>query len=100
MPRVRLKIPRYLEQRSESNSTDLVETLVTTSRGESIFELIRRLSAERGLLRQDCFDEKNQMIETNILVILNGRMINPYERSRSILQDDDEITLVSMVYGG
>ena len=62
--------------------------------------LVRRLAAEDIVFRKDIFDEKNQMIETNIIVILNGRMINPYERSTTILQEGDEVTFISMLYGG
>ena len=62
--------------------------------------LVRRLVAEDVVFHQDIFDEKNQMIETNIIVILNGRMINPYERFTTILQEGDEVTFISMLYGG
>jgi molybdopterin converting factor small subunit len=100
MPQVKLKMPRFLRRGSEDNSTDIVEILITASKGESIFELVRRLVAEDTVFRKDIFDEKNQMIETNIIVILNGRIINPYERSNTILQEGDEVTFVSMLYGG
>ena len=100
MPQVKLKMDRILKQGTEDNSADIEEILITTLKGESIFELVRRLSTEGGVLRKDCFDEKNQMIETNIILVLNGRIINPYERSNTILQEGDEVTLISMLYGG
>ena len=62
--------------------------------------LVRRLAAEDTVFRKDIFDEKNQMIETDIILILNERIINPYERSTTILQEGDEVTFVSMLYGG
>ncbi len=100
MPQIKIKMTRFLKRGSEDNFTDLEEIQVAALKGETISELVRRLTAEGSVLRKDIFDEKNQMIETNIIVILNGRIINPNERSKTILQEDDQVTFISMLYGG
>ena len=61
MPQVKLKMPRFLKRGSEDNPTDIVEILITALKGESIFELVRRLAAEDIVFRKDIFDEKNQI---------------------------------------
>ena len=100
MPQVKLKLNRFLRPGFDSGSADLEEIPITAMEGESIFELARRLAAENNVFHKEIFDEKNQMIETNIVVLLNGRIVNPYERSNTLLREGDEITFISMLYGG
>ncbi len=81
MPQVKLKLSRFLWQDFDSCSPDLEEIAITAREGESIFELVRRFAAEDKVFSKEIFDEKNQMMEANIVVLLNGRIVNPHERS-------------------
>lgn len=67
---------------------------------KSVLEMARRLAAENGILRRIIFDGENQKIQTNIVVILNGRIVNPYDRSEATLKEGDEVTFLPRLYGG
>jgi molybdopterin converting factor small subunit len=62
--------------------------------------MVRRLAEENGIFRRAICDEEKKEIQTNIVVILNGRIINPYERSETTLKEGDEVTFSPMPYGG
>ncbi len=100
MPQVILRMHRLLRRRAEDNAKDLDDTPVMALEGESILELVRRLAAQDEFFRKNIYDETHQMIETNIVVILNGTVVNPQERSSTILQEGDEVRFISMFYGG
>ena len=100
MPQVTLRMHRGLMGRAGENSTDLDATPVMALEGESIFELVRRLAAQDEFFRTKIYDETHQMIETNIVVVLNGSLVNPQDRSSTILREGDEVRFISMFYGG
>ncbi|MBI4537867.1 MAG: MoaD/ThiS family protein [candidate division NC10 bacterium] len=100
MPQITLKMDRLLRRSSGADATGLEATPVTIWEGESILDLVRRLAAEDAVFRNDIHDAKHQMIETNIVVALNGCVVNPNERSSTILRDGDEVIFISMYYGG
>lgn len=100
MPRVTLKLHRLLRRGAGVDSKDLDETPVLALEGESILDLVRRLASEDEVFRANIYDETHQMMETNIVVVLNGYVVNPNERSSTILREGDEVTFVSMFYGG
>lgn len=100
MPKVKLKVNRWLCQGSEGDSIDFVEIPVLTRESESIAAMVRRLAAENSVFREAIFDEENQEIQASIIVILNGRIVNPYDRSEATLKEGDEVMFLSMVDGG
>ena len=100
MPQVMLRMHRLLRRSTEGDSKDLDETPVMALEGESILELVRRLAAQDEFFRKNIYDETHQMIETNIVVVLNGSLVNPQERSSTILREGDEVRFISMFYGG
>ena len=46
------------------------------------------------------FDEDTQAISPNVLVVLNGCIVNPYDRAEALLKDGDEVMLLPMFDGG
>ena len=91
---------RVLRQGAGENSKDLDETPVTVLEGESILELVRRLAAQDEFFRKNIYDETHQMIETNIVVVLNGSVVNAQDRASTVLREGDEVRFISMFYGG
>jgi molybdopterin converting factor small subunit len=100
MPRVKLKVDRLLSRGWETDSSGFEEIPVSVSEGESVLEMVRHLSAGNRGLRGVLYDEESQGIEANVIVILNGRIVNPYECSKSTLKEGDEVTFLPMVDGG
>jgi molybdopterin converting factor small subunit len=100
MPKVMLKVNRWLSQNGQADSTNFVEIPISAREGESILGIVRRLSEENDSFRRAIFDEENQQIQPNIIVVLNGRIVNPYERSESTLKEGDELTFLPMQNGG
>jgi molybdopterin converting factor small subunit len=100
MPRVRLKVDRLLNRGLEADSPGLEEIPVSVSDGDSVLDMVRRLTPGNSGLRAVLYDEETGGIEPNVIVILNGRIVNPYECSRATLEDGDEVTFLPMVDGG
>ncbi|MBW2145421.1 MAG: MoaD/ThiS family protein [Deltaproteobacteria bacterium] len=100
MPQVMLKIYSWLSQGVEANSASFDEIPISVPEGESVLEMARRLAADDGVFRRAIFDDKNQKIRAHIAVILNGRFVNPYERSEATLKDGDEVTFLPILHGG
>ena len=76
------------------------EIAISAPDGESVLGMVRRLAVENGLFRKVIFDGENKKIQRNIVVILSGRIVNPYERSENTLEEGDEVTFLPMLYGG
>jgi molybdopterin converting factor small subunit len=100
MPQVILKVSRWLSQGSEGASTDFVEIPVTTSEGESITGVVNRLAAENRDIPKAIFDEGTRAIQANVLVMVNGRIVNPHQRPEIALNEGDEVTFLPMHDGG
>ncbi|MDI7259095.1 MAG: MoaD/ThiS family protein [Thermodesulfobacteriota bacterium] len=100
MPQVRLRVNRWLVHHDDGNPTKLEEFSVCAAGGDSIQEVIRRFAATNEVFRRAVFDENGQLIQAGIVIIVNGRIINPYDPSEPTLKEDDEILVLSMVAGG
>jgi len=100
MPEVKLRVSRWLRQSLDSESSDANDILVGVREGESVLDTIRRLTGENHLFWKHIFDEKTQEITSNVLVTVNGRIVNPYDRSQTTLKDGDEVTFLDLVDGG
>jgi molybdopterin converting factor small subunit len=100
MPKIKLKISHWLGQCSNLEQRDNYENSILVPEGEVVLGMIRRLAEENNILCSILFDEKDQEIKENVLVILNGRIVNPYDRSEALLKEGDEVMLVPMVGGG
>ena len=98
MPRVSVKLNHWLRERIEPTSPEEISILVPE--GESIVGLVRRLTAENGVLRGLAFDEQSQDLLANVLVIHNGWYVNPYDRSQVQLREGDELMFLPMFTGG
>ena len=100
MPRVTLKVNRWLRESLNLEPTDVGEIAISVPDGESILGMIHRLAAGNDVFWKAIADEEDQKIGRDVLVILNGRIVNPYDRGEAILQDDDEVMFLPMMAGG
>jgi molybdopterin converting factor small subunit len=100
MPRVKLKVNRWLSRDGEADSTNFEKILTSAWAGKSILGMVRRLAEENDSFRRAIFDGENQQIKPNIIVVLNGRIVNPYERLESTLKEGDELTFLPVQNGG
>jgi len=100
MPTVKLKINRWVSQGLNSNSAGFEEIPISVPNGESVLGMIRRLAATHEIFRKEIFDEENQNIYPHIIIIINGRIINPYGQSEATLKEGDEVTFLPMLHGG
>ena len=100
MPLVKLKINRWLSQGLNSNSTGFEEIPISVPEGETVLEMVYRLAATHEVFRREILDEEGQYINTNVVVILNGRIVNPYDRSETTFKEGDEVTFLPMLQGG
>jgi molybdopterin converting factor small subunit len=100
MIRVKLKVFSWLSQRIEGNLAGFDEEIVSIPDGETVLDMARRLSSDEEVFPKAIFDEKGQWIREDIGVILNGRFVNPYERSEVILKEGDEVVFLPILHGG
>lgn len=100
MPHVRLRVNRWLVHHDDENPTELEEFSVCAVNGDSIREVFRRFAATNEVFHRTVFDEDGQLIQAGTVIIVNGRIINPYDPSEPALKEDDEILVLSMVDGG
>jgi hypothetical protein len=75
MPKVTLKVNRWLSQNGEGDSTNFAEIPISARAGESILGMVRRLAEENDSFRRAIFDEETQQIQPNIIVLLNASTV-------------------------
>ncbi len=73
---------------------------VTVPEGESVRGMLCRLAADRGGFWETFLDAQAQEVGGHVLVILNGRLVNPADRGESLLRDGDQVLLLPMIEGG
>jgi len=100
MPTVRLKVNRWLCQGPSLELTSPGGASISAPEGETILGMVRRLAAEDPGLWKAILDEKTQEIRPNVLVTLNGCLVNPYDRSEALLKEGDEVLLLPNFDGG
>lgn len=100
MPKVKLKLHYWLLQSLGDETATTEEIFVDADEEASILTLLRRLAAENDRYWKTVFDAKAQLINPNVLVILNGRIVNPYQQFETLLKEGDELALLRMMDGG
>lgn len=100
MPNVRLRVNRWLVHHEDPNPTELEEFSVYAAEGDSIPQVFRRFAVKNEVFRRAVFNEDGQVLQTGFVIIVNGLIINPYDSSKLILKEDDEILILFMVDGG
>ncbi len=99
MPNVHVKVNPSLPQAFGFDAPEGGDMIVSVREGQSIPETVRRLAEEKGPFWKSIFDEKNQIINPGVLIILNGRVANPYD-PQVILREGDNLTFMPMMEGG
>ncbi len=100
MPTVRLKVTRWLSQSLKGAPAGSTEISIPFPDGETILGMVRHLAAEQGGFWKTIFEEETQAIGEHVLVVLNGGIVNPYDRSEALLKDGDEVMFLPMFDGG
>ena len=101
MPLVILKVNRYLNREDcDADSSDFEEIPTQMPEGGAVLDLLRSHAATSERFRSVVFDEMSQMIQMDTVIILNGRIVNPYDRSKTTLKEGDEVMVLSMLDGG
>jgi hypothetical protein len=98
--RVRLKINHGLRQGLNLDSPSFEEISVSVPVGESILGMISNLAKGDPVFWKAIFDEKDHIIQSNVMLILNDRIVNPYDASEAGLKDGDELTFLPVFDGG
>ncbi len=99
MPNINVKVNPSLSQAFGFDPAKVGEMILPVREGQSIPETVRRLAEEDGPFWKSIFDEKNQIINPAVLVILNSRIVNPYD-PKVILAEGDKLTFLPMMDGG
>jgi molybdopterin converting factor small subunit len=58
--------------------------------------MVRRLAVEKGGYWKTVLEQ----IGASIIVVLNGSLVNPYDRPEAVLRDGDELVFLPMFDGG
>jgi molybdopterin converting factor small subunit len=98
MIQVKLKVFSWLKGRGNLAGFD--EEILSVLDGETVLDMARRLASCEEVFRTAIFDPQGQRIREEIGVILNGRFVNPYERSEVILREGDEVIFLPILHGG
>jgi molybdopterin converting factor small subunit len=100
MPTVTVKISGWLTENLDPSWTHPDGLSVPTGEGETILGMVRQLAAESDVFRKIVFPKDYLEFGADVLVILNGVFVNPYDRSETLLRDGDEVMLLPVVDGG
>lgn len=96
MPLVKLKLTRWVCQNLNMAPPGCGEMCVSVPDGESVLGMVRRFAAESGGFWTTILRE----IGASIVVVVNGSLVNPYERPEAPLQHGDEVLFLPMFDGG
>ena len=100
MPQIKLKFHCWLSKGVDADGTAYDERPVSAAEGETLMALIRRLSIDNDFFQSEIFDNKNSIIKEGVIVLLNGRLVNPYESAETILKEGDVIVFLPAMFGG
>lgn len=96
MVTVKLKVSRWMCQNLNIALPGSGDVCVSVPEGESILGMIRNLAVEKGGFWKTILEE----IGASIIVILNGSLVNPYDRPEAPLKEGDELLFLPMFDGG
>ena len=100
MPQVKVRLNCWLSQGLDADSSNFEEIRISVLEGESVLGLVRRLAAQNGVFRRAILNEKGEENLSNIVVILNGRIVDLDGRVGTVFKEGDEVTFLPMLYGG
>ena len=100
MPTVKLKISGWLRQNLDAELIPSEGISISVREGETLPGMARQLAAQNDVFRRILFEEKNREFGANVLVILNGVLVNPHDRSEARLKEGDEVMLLPVMDGG
>jgi molybdopterin converting factor small subunit len=99
MPTVKVKITGWLRE-TLTSSPSSPEILVSVPEGETLSAMVRRFAVENPCFWEVISDTMNQGVGRDVIVILNGSIVNPYDCDKLFLKEGDELVFLPMVAGG
>lgn len=96
MPMVKLKLTRWMCQNLNIAPPGAGDICVSVPEGESILGVVRCLATEQGGFWNTILEE----IGASVIVVLNGSLVNPYDRPEALLKEGDEMLFLPMFDGG
>ena len=100
MPRVTLKVGGWIGESLDATWMHPDGLSISIPEGETILGMARRLAIQSDVFRKSVFEKDDQEFGAEVMVILNGVFVNPYDRSETLLHDGDEVMLLPVVDGG
>jgi molybdopterin converting factor small subunit len=100
MPRVTLKVGGWISENLDATWMCPEGLSISIPEGETILGMVRQLAMQSDVFRKSVFEQDQQEFGAEVLVILNGVFVNPYDRSETVLRDGDEVMLLPAVAGG
>lgn len=98
--KVKLKLDSWLWHGSDLEPVTSKEIYISVPEGECILEVVSNFVKEDPVFWKNFYDERDHIILQNVIVILNNRIVNPYNREETILKDGDELIFLPMFDGG
>jgi thiamine biosynthesis protein ThiS len=100
MPTVKLKLAGWLQKDLDPAWTGPEGVSVSVAEGQTILEMGRQLGRQNQAFRKIVLGENELHFGADVLVVLNGAIVNPHNRSETVLKDGDEVMLLPIVGGG
>jgi sulfur carrier protein ThiS len=100
MPTVKLKVGGWVHQELNTGWAHPEGAAISVSEGQTIADMARQLAAESNVFRKVVFDREEMEFGANVLVVLNGVIVNPNDRSETLLREGDEVLLLPIMDGG
>ena len=95
---VTLKIGGWLGEHLDARWTQPKGLSISVAEGETVLGMVRQLAAQSDVFRKGVLEK--EAFGADVLVILNGIYVNPYDQSETLLRDGDEVMLLPAVAGG
>jgi molybdopterin converting factor small subunit len=100
MPTVRLKVSGWAHQVLDTGWAHPEGAAISVPEGKTITEMARQLAAESDVFKKVVFDNEDMEFGANVLVVLNGLIVDPNDRSGTRLKEGDEVLLLPIMDGG
>ncbi len=100
MPRVQVKLPPHIAQMLNSESSEWMVLEEEIKDRITVINLLASLVVNYPGFRETVYNPNAGVINEQIGVILNGRLLTFEEISQTVLRENDSITIIPLYYGG
>jgi molybdopterin converting factor small subunit len=100
MPTVKLKLGGWPRDNLDAAWANADGIPVSIAEGETVLGMARQLASQSDFFRKIAFAKGEAEFGANVMVIVNGFFVNPYNRPEALLNEGDEVLLLPLVAGG